>query len=78
MDAKQIIELVAQLAAIAAAYSKNGSVQLIVELANVASRLNNMIAAVREQNPEAWKEISENYGDALARFEASVKTKEGE
>lgn len=77
MDSKDLMAIVSQLSAIAAIYAP-GKGQAVIELLAVAARLNNMIAQIKDNDPQAWAEVSANYGDALARFEASVKAKEGE
>lgn len=77
MDSRELMALVSQLSAIASIYAP-GNAKAVIELLNVAARLNNMIAMIRESDPAAWAEIRGNYSDALARFEASVQAKEGE
>lgn len=74
MNAEQIAALGARLVEIAAMFSPAhaGALRSVVAVVGVASELNDLVRAIRDNDPEMWAQVSADYGDALAGFQASV------
>lgn len=69
MNAAQIAALARKLLDVASAFHPGAAA--IREVLEVANELNAQLKAIREQDPDVWAEISREYPEALAAFDAS-------
>ena len=74
MNREQIATLGQRLVEIAAMFSPAhaGALRSVVAVVGVASELNDLVRAIRDNDPEMWAQVSADYGDALAGFQASA------
>ena len=74
MNAEQIATLGQRLVEIAAMFSPGhaAAIGTVVKVVGVASELNDLVRAIRDNDPEMWAQVSADYGDALAGFQAAV------
>lgn len=72
MNAAQIEQLAMTLASIAAVISP-GNAEAIAALVKAGTELNGIIQRVRQDDPEVWAQIRENYSEAVDAFNQSVQ-----
>ena len=75
MNAEQIAALGARLVEIAAMFNPAvaGGIRAVVGVVGVAAELNEILHAIRVNDPEMWAKAQADYIDAAAGFAASVE-----
>lgn len=71
---EKLTEFAKQLAALAAIFNPGAAatVQLLVA---AAAQLNEMVALIKQDDPEMWAKISADFNSAAAAYEAAVPKK---
>lgn len=72
MNAQQIEDLAMALSSIAAVISPQNA-EAIAALVKAGTELNGIIKRVKDEDPEVWAQIRENYSEAVDAFNQSVQ-----